>query len=73
MNLILILPNGITLVVDNKEPFKEQFLFCDQLGCTTQFGLTKQGIELFINWCKSQYFMIDIRDPNNKFIIEILT
>ena len=30
-----ILPNGITLAVDSAEPFTEQFLFCDQLGCTS--------------------------------------
>ena len=66
-----ILPNGITLVVDNNEPFTEQFLFCDQLGCTSQFGLTKQGIELFLAGANLSIFMIDIRDPKNKFVVDI--
>lgn len=66
-----ILPNGITLVVDNKEPFTEQFLFCDQLGCTSQFGFTKQGIDLFLAGANLSIFMVDIRDPNNKFIVDI--
>ncbi len=68
---IPILPNGITLVVDNNEPFTEQFLFCDQLGCTSQFGLTKQGIELFLAGANLSIFMIDIRDPKNKFVVDI--
>ena len=59
------------MVVDNKDPFSEQFLFCDQLGCTSQFGLTKQGIELLLAGANLSIFMIDIRDPNNKYIVDI--
>ena len=70
-SIIPILPNGIRLVVDNNEPFSEQFLFCDQLGCTSQFGLTKQGIDLFLAGANLSMFMIDIRDPKNKFIVDI--
>ena len=70
-SIIPILPNGIKLVVDNNDPFSEQFLFCDQLGCTSQFGLTKQGIDLFLAGANLSIFMIDIRDPNNKFIVDI--
>ena len=66
-----ILPNGITLAVDTAEPFTEQFLFCDQLGCTSQFGLTKQGIELFMTGANLAIYMIDIRNPNNKFIVDV--
>ena len=66
-----ILPNGITLAVDSAEPFTEQFLFCDQLGCTSQFGLTKQGIELFMTGANLAIYMIDIRNPNNKFIVDV--
>ena len=70
-SIIPILPNGIKLVVDNKDPFSEQFLFCDQLGCTSQFGLTKQGIDLFLAGANLSMFMTDVRDPNNKFIVDI--
>ena len=70
-SIIPILPNGIKLAVDNKEPFSEQFLFCDQLGCTSQFGLTKQGIDLFLAGANLTMFMVDIRDPNNKFIVDL--
>ena len=70
-SIVPILPNGIQLVVDNKDPFSEQFLFCDQLGCTSQFGLTKQGIDLFLAGANLSIFMIDIRDPNNKYIVDI--
>ena len=70
-SIVPILPNGIQLVVDNKDPFSEQFLFCDQLGCTSQFGLTKQGIDLFSAGANLSMFMTDIRDPNNKFIVDI--
>ena len=70
-SIIPILPNGIKLVVDNNDPFSEQFLFCDQLGCTSQFGLTKQGIDLFLAGANLSMFMIDIRDPNNKYIVDI--
>ena len=66
-----ILPNGITLAVDSAEPFTEQFLFCDQLGCTSQFGLTKQGIELFMAGANLAIYMIDIRNPNNKFMVDV--
>ena len=68
---IPILPNGITFIVDTKEPFTEQFLFCDQLGCTSQFGLTKQGIDLLMEGANLSMVIIDIRDPNNKFIVDI--
>ena len=68
---IPILPNGITFVVDTSEPFTEQFLFCDQLGCTSQFGLTKQGIDLLVKGANLSMVMIDIRNPNNKFIVDI--
>tara|TARA_B100000902_G_scaffold274071_1_gene259953 strand:+ start:68 stop:640 length:573 start_codon:yes stop_codon:yes gene_type:complete len=70
-SIIPILPNGIKLIVDSKDPFSEQFLFCDQLGCTSQFGLTKQGIDLFLAGANLSMFMIDVRDPNNKFIVDI--
>ena len=70
-SIIPILPNGINLVVDDKEPFSEKFLFCDQLGCTAQFGLTKQGINLFLAGANLSMFMIDIRDPDNNYIIDI--
>ena len=70
-SIIPILPNGIELVVDNKEPFSEEFLFCDQLGCTAQFGFTKQGIDLFLGGANLSLFMTDIRNPNNKFIVDI--
>ena len=66
-----ILPNGITLAVDSAEPFKEQFLFCDQIGCTSQFGLTKQGIELFLTGANLAIYMVDIRNPNNQFIVDV--
>jgi invasion protein IalB len=66
-----ILPNGITLAVDSAEPFTEQFLFCDQLGCTSQFGLTKQGIELFMTGANLAIYMVDIRNPNNKFVVDV--
>ena len=59
------------MVVDDKEPFSEKFLFCDQLGCTAQFGLTKQGINLFLAGANLSMFMIDIRDPDNNYIIDI--
>ena len=70
-SIVPILPNGITLAVDSAEPFTEQFLFCDQLGCTSQFGLTKQGIELFMTGANLAIYMIDIRNPNNKFIVDV--
>ena len=70
-SIVPILPNGITLAVDSAEPFTEQFLFCDQLGCTSQFGLTKQGIDLFMNGANLAIYMNDIRNPTNKFIVDV--
>ena len=36
---IPVLPNGLGFTVDANESFREQFVFCDQLGCTSQFGI----------------------------------
>ena len=68
---IPLIPNGITLSIDSNEPFKEQFLFCDQLGCTSQFGLTKQGIKLMHDGANLTISMIDIRTPNEIYIVDI--
>ena len=66
-----ILPNGITLTIDSNDPFNEQFLFCDQLGCTSQFGLTKQGINMLMKGANLTISMVDIRVPNEQYIVDI--
>ena len=68
---IPILQNGLTLLVDSNETFTEQFLFCDQLGCTSQFGLTKEGVKLFMNGANLTLSMVDVRTPNKKYIVDI--
>ena len=57
--------------MDSNETFTEQFLFCDQLGCTSQFGLTKEGVKLFMNGANLTLSMVDIRAPNKKYIVDI--
>ncbi len=68
---IPILPNGLSFTVDSNEPFIEQFLFCDQLGCTSQFGITDQGVDLFKNGANLTIQIRDLRDPTSSYIVDV--
>ena len=68
---IPILPNGLSFIIDSNAPFTEQFLFCDQLGCTSQFGMTDKGMTLLKEGANLTIQIIDIRDPNSRYIMDL--
>ena len=66
-----LLLSGLSFTVDSNEPFAEQFLFCDQLGCTSQFGITDKGVDLLKQGANLTIQMIDVRDPNSSYIVDL--
>ena len=68
---IPVLPNGLSFKVDGNEPFLEQFLFCDQTGCTSQFGITEKGVSIFREGANLTIQLTDIRYPNSTFIVDL--
>ena len=57
--------------MDANEPFFEQFLFCDQLGCTSQFGITDKGIDLLKQGANLTIQINDIRDSKSSYIMDL--
>ena len=68
---IPILPNGLSFTIDSNAPFTEQFLFCDQLGCTSQFGMTAAGMGMLREGANITIQIIDIRDPDSRYIMDL--
>ena len=68
---IPILPNGLSFTIDSNAPFTEQFLFCDQLGCTSQFGMTDEGMLLLKEGANITIQIIDIRDSASRYIMDL--
>ena len=68
---IPILPNGLSFTIDSNAPFTEQFLFCDQLGCTSQFGMTDEGMLLLKEGANITIQIIDIRDSTSRYIMDL--
>ena len=68
---IPILPNGLSFTIDSNAPFTEQFLFCDQLGCTSQFGMTDDGMLLLKEGANITIQIIDIRDSASRYIMDL--
>ena len=68
---IPILPNGLSFTIDSNAPFTEQFLFCDQLGCTSQFGMTAEGMGMIREGANITIQIIDIRDPDSRYIMDL--
>ncbi len=66
-----LLLGGLSFAVDSNEPFTEQFLYCDQLGCTSQFGMTDKGIDLLKQGANLTIQIIDIREPNSIYIVDL--
>ncbi|MDG2355085.1 MAG: invasion associated locus B family protein [Paracoccaceae bacterium] len=66
-----LLLSGVSFAVDSNEPFTEQFLYCDQLGCTAQFGMTDKGIDLLKQGANLTIQIIDIREPNSRYIVDL--
>jgi len=68
---IPLLHSGLSFRVDANEPFFEQFLFCDQLGCTSQFGITDKGIDLLKQGANLTIQINDIRDSKSSYIMDL--
>ena len=68
---IPILPNGLSFTIDSNAPFTEQFLFCDQLGCTSQFGMTSEGMLLLREGANITIQIIDVRYPDSRYIMDL--
>ncbi len=68
---IPLIPEGINLLIDQKKPFRESFLFCDKIGCTCQFGITSQGLDLMESGANLNLQFIDIRNTNQVFSMDL--
>ena len=56
------LPSGSILQVDQNEPVKEHFLFCDASGCTVRFLFTQLGVKLLQSGANILIKIKDVRD-----------
>ncbi len=68
---IPVLPAGLSFTVDANESFLEQFLYCDPAGCTSQFGITNQGVDLFKQGANLTIQVTDVRNPNSTYIVDL--
>ena len=68
---IPVLPSGLSFAIDSNDPFTEQFLFCDQLGCTSQFGITDVGIDLLKKGANLTIELTDMRRPDSRYIVDL--
>ena len=66
-----ILSEGLILAIQDLEPKKYQFKFCNSLGCYSQIGLTKEEVEALKNKEKASIYLKHISSGDQQVIIPI--
>jgi len=66
-----ILSEGLILAIQDLEPKKYQFKFCNSLGCYSQIGLTKKEVEALKNKERASIYLKHISSGDQQVIIPI--
>ncbi|MDC3055405.1 invasion associated locus B family protein [Paracoccaceae bacterium] len=66
-----ILSEGLILAIQDLEPKKYQFKFCNSLGCYAQIGLTKEEVEALKNKERASIYLNHISSGDQQVIIPI--
>ena len=64
-----ILSEGLVLAIQELEPKKYQFKFCNSLGCYSQIGLTDDEVEALKRKEKASIFLKHISSGDQKIVI----
>ena len=65
------LSEGLILVIQDLEPKKYQFKFCNSLGCYSQIGLIKEEVEALKNKERASIYLKHISSGDQQVIIPI--
>ena len=66
-----ILSEGLILAIQDLEPKKYQFKFCNHLGCYSQIGLIKEEVEALKNKERASIYLKHISSGDQQVIIPI--
>ena len=66
-----ILSEGLILAIQDLEPKKYQFKFCNRLGCYSQIGLIKEEVEALKNNERASIYLKHISSGDQQVIIPI--
>jgi|TARA_B100001939_G_scaffold342022_1_gene352482 invasion protein IalB len=66
-----ILSEGLILAIEDLEPKKYQFKFCNRLGCYSQIGLIKEEVEALKNNERASIYLKHISSGDQQVIIPI--
>ena len=66
-----ILSEGLILAIQDLEPKKYQFKFCNRLGCYSQIGLIKEEVEALKNKERASIYLKHISSGDQQVIIPI--
>ena len=66
-----LLSEGLILAIQDLEPKKYQFKFCNSLGCYSQIGLTKEEVEALKNKEQAFIYLKHISSGDQQVIIPI--
>ena len=66
-----ILSEGLVLAIQELEPKKYQFKFCNSLGCYSQIGLTDDEVEALKRKEKASIFLKHISSDDKQIVIPI--
>ena len=64
-----ILSEGLVLAIQELEPKKYQFKFCNSLGCYSQIGLTDEEVEALKRKEKASIFLKHISSGNQQIVL----
>ena len=64
-----ILPEGLVLAIQELEPKKYQFKFCNSLGCYSQIGLTDNEVDALKRKEKASIFLKHISSGDQQIVI----
>ena len=65
------LSEGLILAIQDLEPKKYQFKFCNRLGCYSQIGLIKEEVEALKNKERASIYLKHISSGDRQVIIPI--
>jgi invasion protein IalB len=66
-----VLIEGLVLAIQDLEPKKYQFKFCNSLGCYSQIGLTNKEIEALKSKGKASIFLKHLSSGDQQIVIPI--
>lgn len=66
-----LLPQGITVQIDNGKQQRYQFRWCTEIGCFSRFGVNEGGLNQFIRGNKARITVVSIERPDSPYILDV--